>query len=75
MNSPALGLRVASLLSGLICLAHIVRLVVGFELRIGSRQVALWPSAVAALVAFGLGLWFWWLTQSADKPASAPPPG
>ncbi|HEX4696289.1 MAG TPA: hypothetical protein VH254_01320 [Candidatus Udaeobacter sp.] len=59
MNSPRIGLRIASFLFGIFCLAHIMRLINHAPVVIGSYHVPMWPSVVAALVAALLSLWMW----------------
>jgi hypothetical protein len=44
---------------GLVCLVHAWRLVEHFDVRIGSQQIPMWPSAVAALVSGVLSFWMW----------------
>jgi hypothetical protein len=57
MNSPASGLRVASVITGLVSIAHLARLFLHFQILIGSHPVPMWLSGVA-FVVFGL-LSFW----------------
>jgi hypothetical protein len=71
MNSPALGLRVASVLAGLISLAHLVRLLLGSPIILGSQPVPLWLSGAAFVVAGLLSCWFCKLSRSAG-PAALP---
>jgi hypothetical protein len=68
MNSPQFGLKTASVLAGLICLAHVLRLAAEIEVKIGVYHVALWPSALIVLIAGGLALWFWRLASPAPQP-------
>jgi hypothetical protein len=72
MNSPSLGLRVASVIFGLVGVAHLVRIVARFQITIGSVHVHRWMSAVAVIVTGFLCLWFWMLS-SRDRTASAKP--
>jgi hypothetical protein len=65
MNSPALGLRVASLVFGIVCVGHVVRAVAQIELRIGSLEIGVWLSLLAGLVTAGLSAWLWHLGRLA----------
>ena len=53
MNSPQFALKLASAIFGLVSLAHLLRLLTGISVKIGSYDVALWTSA-AGLVLAGL---------------------
>lgn len=73
MNSLACGLRVASIVTGLISLAHLLRLFVHFQIVIGSHSLPLWLSG-AAFVLFGLlSLWFCRLSGAAKSASVVPP--
>jgi hypothetical protein len=71
MNSTVCGLRVASVITGLISLAHLVRLFLGFQIMIGSHPVPMWMSGAAFIVAGLLSGWMWKLSMPA---APVPPP-
>ena len=73
MNSPVLGLRVASVLFGLGCLAHLVRLIRGFQVLIGSHPVPMWMSGAGFVVLGLLCFWFWQLSLPAGTAAPAAP--
>jgi hypothetical protein len=62
MNSPVLGLRVASVIAGLVCLVQLVRLFLRFQVMIGSHSVPVWASGVAVIIAGALCAWFWKLS-------------
>jgi len=65
MKSQQTGLRVASLVFGLVCLAHIWRVLMShFTVQIGSHQIPLWGSWVAVVVAGGLSIWMWRLSSA-----------
>jgi hypothetical protein len=67
MNSQRTGLRVASVIFGLICLVHIWRLVFShFTVQIGSHQLPLWGSVVAVIVTGGLSIWMCRLSSAAS---------
>ena len=72
MNSPQLGLRVASVISGLLCVAHIVRLLAEIPIQIGGHHLGLWPSAAASVISAALCGWFWRLGRPSVAPT--PPP-
>ena len=64
MNSQSLGLRVASIILGLMSLVHIWRLLFShFTVQIGSHQLPIWGSGVAAVVIGGLSIWMWRLSS------------
>lgn len=67
MNSQILGLRVAGTIFGLICLAHLLRLVTQLEVSVGGHPIALWPSAVACVFTGGISLWLWKLSKPVAK--------
>jgi hypothetical protein len=76
MNSPVCGLRVAGILTGLGCLAHLVRLLRPFQVMIGSHSVPVWANGVGFVVLGLLSFWFWKLSVAAKpaepvKPAAA----
>jgi hypothetical protein len=65
MNSQRTGLRVASVIFGLICLIHIWRLVFAhFTVQLGSHQLPIWGSVVAVIVTGGLSIWMWRLSAA-----------
>jgi hypothetical protein len=57
MNSRTVGLRVASVVFGLVCIAQLLRLVTRVEVLVAGHALPLWPSAVAAVVAGILSYW------------------
>ncbi len=60
MNSQRTGLRVASVIFGLMCLVHIYRLLFAhFTVQIGSHQLPVWGSGIAIIVTGGLSIWMW----------------
>jgi hypothetical protein len=63
MNSQITGLRVASVVFGLIALAQFVRLVVRPEVLVAGHPLPLWPSVLAFIVLGGLSLWLWTLAR------------
>jgi hypothetical protein len=67
MNSPKLGLRIASAIFGLFGLVHLIRVLTDTEIKVGTYQVALWPSVIAVLVAVILCGWMWRLASMTEK--------
>ena len=62
MSSPIVGLRVAAVVFGLVCLAQIGRLIVRPAILVAGHELPLWPSVVAAVVAGFLAVWMWGLS-------------
>ena len=67
MNSQTVGLRVAGTIFGLMCLAQLLRIVTRFEVLVAGHQMPLWPSAFGLVIAGGLSLWMWKLSNTAAK--------
>ena len=67
MNSQILGLRLASIVFGLISIAHLIRLIIRLEVLVCGYRIPLWPSALAFLVLGGLSLWLWKLSRIQPK--------
>jgi hypothetical protein len=65
MNSQVLGLKVASAVFGLLCLAQLLRLVLRPEVLVAGNQVPLWPSGLAVVILGGLSLWMGKLARGA----------
>ena len=61
-NSQTIGLRVASVIFGLVALMQLFRLMSGFEVIVNGHMIPLWPNAIALLVAAGLSCWMWMLS-------------
>jgi len=64
MNKPVVGLRVASILFGLMSLAQLARLLMRPEVLVNGYAMPLWPSIAAFLIMGLLSLWMWSLSQS-----------
>lgn len=62
MNTPFLGLRVGSVIIGLVGLCHLLRLLTETSIVVGGVSIPLWVSAVAVLVSGGLCAWLWRLS-------------
>ena len=71
MKPQACGLRVASVVFGLVCLAHIVRLLTGTEVVIGSYRLGPVLSVIAIIVSGALSLWLGRMACSACRDAEA----
>ena len=67
MHSQILGLRVASLIFGLMCLAQLLRLVTGLDVLVAGHHLPLWPSGLAFLILGGMSLWLWKLSRPATQ--------
>ena len=59
MNSQILGLRVASVVFGVICLVQLARLIIRPEVLVAGHLIPLWPSVLAVLILASLGFWLW----------------
>ena len=62
MKSQILGLRVASVLFGLMTVAQVMRLVIRPEVLVAGHLVPLWPSALAVVILGSLCIWLWKLS-------------
>jgi hypothetical protein len=67
MNSQTTGLRVASVLFGLMAIAQLVRLVIRPEVLVGGYSMPLWPSVLALIILGGLSVWMWRLARTPTK--------
>lgn len=63
MNSPAFGLRVASLIFAVIALVHLIRVLAQTQITIGSQPIPVWISVPAVVIAALLSLWMWKLSK------------
>jgi hypothetical protein len=63
MDSQILGLRVASVVFGLMSVAQLARLLIRPEVVVAGHVVPLLPSAFAFVVLGGLSLWMWKLSN------------
>ena len=59
MNSNIVGLRIASAVFGLVCLAQLTRLVMHIEVVIAGHTAPFWVSGVALVVTGTLSIWLW----------------
>ncbi len=70
MSSPTSGLRVASAFFGLICIAHVLRILLRVSVVVGGHPVGRKISAVAVVVTGALALWLWLLSTRTAAPAA-----
>ena len=75
MNSPIVGLRVASVVFGLMCLGQLLRIITCVEIIAGGHHISRRISAVAVVVTGALCVWLWLLASKAGKPEPATAPG
>jgi hypothetical protein len=59
MNSQKIGLRVASVVFGLMSAAQLARLIIRPVILVEGYLMPLWPSALAFVTMGGLCLWLW----------------
>ncbi len=67
MNSQVVGVRVASILFGLIAIAQLARLIIRPQVLVAGHLLPLWPSAVAFVILGGLSFWLWSLARTQPK--------
>jgi hypothetical protein len=67
MNPQILGLRIASIIFGLMSLAQLARLVIRPEVLVAGHLMPLWPSALALVILGGLSIWMWKLGRTPPK--------
>ncbi len=72
MNSQIVGLRVASAIFGLMCLAHVVRVIAGVQLMIGGHRVGGGLGCLVIVVTAGLSIWMWTLAAPGDGSPKQP---
>jgi hypothetical protein len=63
MRSQITGLRVASVVFGLIALGQLMRLVTHPEVLVAGSPMPLWPSVLAFIIMGALSFWMWALTH------------
>ena len=59
MSSRTTGLRVASVVFGLMAVAQFLRLAIRPEIVVAGAPVPLWPSVLALIFLSGLSIWMW----------------
>jgi uncharacterized membrane protein YecN with MAPEG domain len=63
MNSPATGLRVASVIFGVFAIGHLLRLINQAQVTVGTHTIPMALSWVALIVAIVLCIWLWRLSS------------
>jgi len=63
MRSQINGLKVASIVFGLIAIGQLMRLVARPEVLVAGSPMPLWPSVLAFIIMGALSLWMWNLTR------------
>ena len=74
MNSPALGLRIASVIFGLAALGHLLRIILNLHAQLGSWVIGRRWSVVGVVLLVALCVWLWMLAYTAAKPKTETPP-
>ena len=67
MKSPIIGLRVASILFGMVAVVHVVRLANHFNVIIAGHPLPLWASTLGVIVTGSLSVWLWQLSRAAVR--------
>jgi hypothetical protein len=67
MRSQITGLRVASVVFGLMALAQLIRLITHPAMIVAGSPMPLWPSFLGFIVMGGLSFWMWALTQRVSR--------
>jgi hypothetical protein len=67
MSSQITGLRVASIVFGLLAIAQLARLMIRPEALVAGYPVPLWPSALAFIILGSLSIWMWRLSRKAIR--------
>ncbi len=67
MNSQITGLRVASVVFGLITIPQLVGLVVRPEVLVAGHLIPFWPSVLAIIIFGGLSILMWNLARTSTK--------
>ena len=67
MNSQTTGLRVASVVFGLMAIAQLARLLIRPDVLVAGYSMPLWPSALALIILGGLSFWMWKLARTPTK--------
>jgi hypothetical protein len=64
VKSQITGLRVASVVFGLMAIAQLARIVIRPEVLVAGHPMPLWPSVLAFIILGGLSFWLWKLTRT-----------
>ena len=74
MKSQILGLRIASAIFGLVCAAHVLRVVTRVDVLVAGHQVPLWANVLGAVISGALSFWMCRLSglrSNGDVPTNA----
>ncbi|HVD95819.1 MAG TPA: hypothetical protein VNE84_06730 [Candidatus Limnocylindria bacterium] len=63
MNSPTIGLRVASVIFGIFAIGHVLRLVNHAQVMVGTHTIPMGVSWIALIIAAILCIWLWRLAS------------
>jgi hypothetical protein len=74
MNCPTVGLRVSSVIFGLMGLAHLIRIILNLGVQVGGCLIGRRWSVVAVIVCAALCVWLWMLASKAAKLKAEIPP-
>jgi hypothetical protein len=74
MNCPALGLRVASVIFGLMGLGQLIRVIACVSLQVGGCLIGRRWSVAAVIVLAALCVWLWMLASKTCKAKDEAPP-
>ena len=67
MHSPTLGLRVASTIFALVCVAHLLRIITHTDVIIAGRELPMWINIIGVMLAGALSLWMWGLSKAVAR--------
>jgi hypothetical protein len=67
MNSQTTGLRVASIIFGLMAIAQLARLLIRPEVIVAGHPMPLSPSVLALIILAALSLWMWKLARTPTR--------
>ncbi|MBO0860526.1 MAG: hypothetical protein J2P21_19015 [Chloracidobacterium sp.] len=67
MRSQITGLRVASVVFGLIALAQLMRLITHPPVYVAGSPLPLWPSFLGVIIMGGLSFWMWTLAERVHR--------
>lgn len=65
MNSPALGLRIAGTIFGVVSVVHLLRLLTQVDVIIAGWPMPFWMNVAGCMVTAGLCVWLWRLAGNA----------
>ena len=66
MNSPKIGLRVASVFFGIFAIGHLLRLINHAQVTVGTLTIPMGVSWIALIVAAILCVWLWRLSSRSE---------